>query len=382
MKLLEKILMPVDVNSKNTEQLSLAIKIAKEYNSEIMVIYVLPDADVHPEIEKLLSKSINKTLNKVVNAFKTEGISYRKPMILSGNPIDKILQTANDERANLILTGSGNASEKEEFKLGSTAEKLVRLSDVPVWVAKSNQEMEIKKILCPVDFSDASKRALKNAILLSNNFESTLTILGVYEPIITTSPRIAIDLVATNNELLEEFQKEMETFLEDFDLKGVNYNIDIQKGIPDERILLAIEKLDCDLLVMGTNGRSGFSRIMLGSVTEKVIRKLPCSFVTTKTQDIFKLRLDGEIKEIETHFNNANRLTKSGFYNEAIGQYLICLQINDMHIPSMYKLVELYKITGDDEKVGYYDKMAKDLLQRLWDKKIENEIRKHYRSNI
>jgi nucleotide-binding universal stress UspA family protein len=345
-------------------------------------MYVLPDADVHPEIETLLSKYINKTLGKIEKAIKTEGISLLKTLILSGNPTDKILQVANDERANLILIGSGDESDKEEFRLGVTAEKLVRLSDIPVWVAKSNQEMELKRILCPVDFSNASKRALKNAILLSNNFQSSLTILGVYEPVTTTSPRIAIDLVETNNRLLKQFQNEMETFLAEFDLKGVNYNVEIDKGIPHEKILLAIDKLDCDLLVIGTNGRSGFSRIMLGSVTEKVIRNLPCSFVTTKTQDIFKLRFDNEIKEIETHFSNANRLVKSGLYNEAIGQYLICLQINDMHVPSMYKLSELYKILGNDEKVEYYDKMAKDLLQRLWDKKIENEIRKHYRSNI
>jgi hypothetical protein len=132
---------------------------------------------------------------------------------------------------------------------------------------------------------------------------------------------------------------------------------------------------------MGTNGRSGFSRFIMGSVTEKVIRQLPCSFVTTKTQNIFQLRLDTEIKEIETHFNNADKLQKSGLYKEAIDQCLICLQINDMHVPSMYKLAKLYKILGDDAQVAYYEKMATELLRRLWDKKIEYEIRKHYKPN-
>jgi hypothetical protein len=45
----------------------------------------------------------------------------------------------------------------------------------------------------------------------------------------------------------------------------------------------------------------------------------------------------------------------------------------------MYKLAELYKTLGENEKVIYYEKMAKDLLRRLWDNKIEYEIRKHYR---
>jgi two-component SAPR family response regulator len=119
----------------------------------------------------------------------------------------------------------------------------------------------------------------------------------------------------------------------------------------------------------------------MGSVTEKVIRQLPCSFVTTKTQNIYQLRLDTEIKEIEIHFKNAEKLQKSGFYKEAIEQCLICLKINDMHIPSMYKLAKLYKFLGDDAQVSYYEKMASDLLRRLWDKKIEYEIRTHYRSD-
>ena len=381
MKLLEKILMPVDVNKDYNEQLELAIKIAKEFNSEISVMYVLPDRDVHPEINSLLTNYVSETLNKLVDAFKTKQILCGNPLILTGNPTDKILQAANEEEVNLILVGSGNKAEQEEFQLGTTAEKLISLSDVPVWVAKSNQITEISNILCPVDFSDASKRALKNAILLSNNFEAKLTILSVYEPFVNTSPRLNIDQDATNRELAKQYQQEMQTFLKKIDLKGVKHNIKVEAGVPHNKILQVINEFKYDLLVMGTNGRSAFSRIILGSVTEKVIRTLPCSFVTTKTQDIFKVRFDSEIKEIETHFNNASKLTKSGLYKEAIEQYLICLQINDMHVPSIYKLAELNKILGNKEKVEYYEKMAKDLLRRLWDKKIEYEIRKHYRPN-
>lgn len=381
MKLLEKILMPVDVNKDYNQQLELGIKIATEFNSEISVMYVLPDSDVHPEIISLLTNYVSETLNKLVDAFKAKQILCGNPLILKGNTTDKILQAAKDEEVNLILVGSGNKEEQEEFQLGTTAEKLISLSDIPVWAAKSNQKTDISNILCPVDFSDASKRALKNAILLSNSFEADLTILSVYEPFVNTSPRLKIDQKATNIELAAQCQKEMQTFLNKFDLKGVKHEVKVEAGVPHKKILQAINELKCDLLVMGTNGRSAFSRIVLGSVTEKVIRTLPCSFVTTKTQDIFKVRFDNEIKEIETHFNNASKLAKSGLYKEAIEQYLICLQINDMHVPSIYKLAELNKILGNKEKVEYYEKMAKDLLRRLWDKKIEYEIRKHYQPN-
>lgn len=379
MKLLDKILVPVDVNMDYSEQLSAAIKIAKEYKSEVSVIYVLPDSGIPAELIALLEKYIGKTLDKVGQALHAEKISNKKPVILYGDPTDKILQMAGEEKSNLILVGSGSHATDETFKFGTTAEKLVRSSDVPVWVVKLGQKTDISNIICPVDFSDASKRALKNAVLLANNFKAKLRVLGIYEPITTTSPRLGVDHHENNTLLLNQFREKMEVFLGHFELKEIDFTVDIQTGTPHQKILQAIKKYACDLLVMGTNGRSGFSRLMMGSVTEKVIRELPCSFVTTKTQDIFKLRFDTEIKEIETHFNNACDLHKSGLYREAINQCQICLQINDMHVPSMYKLAELHKIVGDHEKVAYYEKMAKDLLQRLWDRKIDYEIRKHYK---
>jgi universal stress protein E len=381
MKLVEKILMPIDVNKLCKEQLNSAIKIAKEFNSEVSVMYVLPETEVHPEIRELLTKYINETLDKVVKTLDDKKVSYSQPIIDSGSPVDKILKTANEQNANLILVCSGNKAENEEFKLGTTAEKLIQLSDVPVWVAKSDKRTEIEEILCPIDFSDPAKRALRNAILLSNNFEAKLHILGVFEPFFTASPRIEIDQKLENEKLQKQFQQEMHKFLSEFNLKGVNHSIEIQEGIPHEKILESIQKNGISLLVMGTNGRSGFSRIIMGSVTEKVIRQLPCSFVTTKTQNIFELRLDSEIKEIETHFSNATKLQKSGLYKEAIQQCLICLQINDMHVPSMFKLAKLYEFLGDDAKVAYYEKTATEVLRRLWDKKIEFEIRQHYKPN-
>lgn len=379
MKLLAKILMPIDVNSNCDIQLNAAIKIAKKYNSEIVAMYVLPDTNLHDDIKSLVANSINDSLSRVQETLEKEGVAAKRTIVEHGQPVEKIVQRANEEEFNLVLVGSGNSDEKEQFKLGINAEKLIRFSDIPLWVVKSNGKPEVSNILCPVDFSDPSRRALKNAILLSDKFKATLRILGVYEPVSNISKRLSINLDKENAHLLKVFEEKMDEFIRPFELNGIDHVIEIQSGSAHERILHAIDQHGCDLLVMGTNGRTGFSRFMMGSVTEKVTRKVPCSFITTKTVDIFKLRIDSEIKEIEEHFKNANELFKNRFYKEAIEQYLICLKINDMHIPSMYKLAEVYIQIGDKSKAEFYEGMAKDLLTRIWDKKIEYEIRKHYK---
>lgn len=382
MKLLEKILVPIDVNTDSKEQLNTAIKIAKSYNSEIIVMYVLFEEAVHDEIKEIVINAISDSLNRIKNALKKEGIIIKEPVIEYGNPIDKILQMANEEKVNLILIGSGVKDKKEKFKLGMNADKLIRLSHIPVWVVKPNEETKLTNVLCPVDFSDSSRRALKNAIILSKNFKAKLRILGVYEPFLSTSLRFKVDIEVENAYRLGLIENEMNQFVKEFDFDGINPVIDIQAGVAPEIILHTIKEYDHDLLIMGTNGRSGLNRIVMGSVTEKVTREMPCSFVTTKTQDIIQLQFDNKIKEIEIHFKNANKLVENGFYEEAINQYMICLQINDMHIPSMYKLAEVYNIIGNGPKAINYDNMAKDILSRLWDDKIESKIRNHYKSDI
>jgi nucleotide-binding universal stress UspA family protein len=162
------------------------------------------------------------------------------------------------------------------------------MSDIPVWVVKSDQRTDLKNIICPVDYSDPSKRALKNAILLSARLQSSLTILAVFEPITYVSPRIKVDLEKENALRQKRFDREMEEFIRDFDLNGINHQIVIQTGIVHEKILQSIKDNEYGLLIMGTNGRSGLSRFLMGSITEKVIREVPCSFITTKTLDIIQ----------------------------------------------------------------------------------------------
>lgn len=381
MKLLEKILVPIDINAEYNEQLNVASKIAKLYHSELIIMYVLSEKVLQDDTMKMVNSSISISLNQVKEILRKEKIVLREPIIENGSPADKINQIAIKEDVNLILIGSGNKKKGEKFQLGITAEKIIRLSDKPVWSVKTGEEAKISNILCPVDFSGPSKRALNNAILLSRKLKTSLRILGIQEPFSNSSPRIKIDEDKENEYNLQQFKNGMTSFLKDFNLDGIEYIIDIQLGIVHEKILQTIKEFGHDLLIMGTNGRTGLSRLIMGGITEKVTREMPCSFITLKTYDIIQLRIENEIKEIEIHFKHGNALTEDGFFEEAIKQFKICLQINDMHIPSYYKLAEVFKKIGDNSRAEHYNKTAEELLARLWDKKIEHEIRKHYRQN-
>ncbi|GGW42708.1 universal stress protein [Arenibacter certesii] len=383
MKQLERILVPVDINSDYSEQIKTAIKIAQVYNSEIIITHVLAEEAGSGSIgmKRMLLESVNEALDKINDTLKEERIITKKPIIKHGKLIDNILKIATKQDVNLIVVGSGCKVEHDQHKLGSNAERLMRYSHIPIWVVSTKGGSEISNFLCPVDFSDPSRTALNSAISLAKDFNARLRVLAVVEPVLNLSPRYQLeDLEEENTRRMQHLEKEMANFIKDFDFTGVEHVIDLQAGNVALTIVNIVKNNNHDLLIMGTTGRSGLKRVLMGSVTNKVTRELPCSFITTKSKDILHSKFYNDVKEIERHFKKGVKLADKGKNIEAIREFTICLRINNMYIPAIYKLSEVYNVVGDEAKAIYYNNMAKELLTRLWDEEIEEKIRGHYKS--
>lgn len=382
MKQLEKILAPIDISSDYKEQLETIIKMARLYNSQVVITYVLSEEVGSDDMRDVLLKDVSKSLNKIVKTLKKEKLIVHDPIITHGKLIENILKVAVREGVSLIIAGAGSRHLNEKHKLGNTVEKLMRHSDIPVWVVKKERSSEISNILCPVDFSEPSKCALKNGLLLARDFEASLRILGVTEPLLYVSPRIQVDMEAENERRMKHLEAEMTEFLTHFDLIAVDYTVDLRLGKVAAEILDTVREYDHDLLIMGTTGRSGLRKVMMGSVTEEVTRHMPCSFITTKSKDFIQSRFHSDVIELEAHFKEGIELFNKELFKDSIIEFSACLRINPMYIPANYKLSQVYKKTGDEAKALYYETTAKELLDRMWDKDIEREIRDDYSSNF
>lgn len=138
---------------------------------------------------------------------------------------------------------------------------------------------EIKRILCPIDFSDHSRHALDHAVAIARWYDSTITLLHVCTviPVAAYAPGTPIlpSAVLTPADR-DELRASMKRFAEDEGAGDVPVEMEVLEGNTVAEILLAADRLKSDLLVMGTHGRSGFERLVLGSATEKVLRKATC----------------------------------------------------------------------------------------------------------
>lgn len=140
--------------------------------------------------------------------------------------------------------------------------------------------IQIRHIVCGVDFSDVSRRALDHALAIAAWYEARLTVMYAYQlplaalastPFLSPPPAEAVALSPADRESL---QRQLEAFLPRGISTSTRVECRIAEGDAATEILTAAET--ADLLVLGTHGRSGFERLVLGSVAERLLRQAPC----------------------------------------------------------------------------------------------------------
>jgi nucleotide-binding universal stress UspA family protein len=140
---------------------------------------------------------------------------------------------------------------------------------------------EFKHLVVPIDFGEASERALGTAIDLAQRFGAELTLVHVYE-----IPAYAYaGLTFATADLLAPIEDAalaaLDAKLREVKAKLPGAKAVLRRGPPALEILATIEEIRPDLVVMGTHGRQGISRALLGSVAEKVVRLSPSPVLTT-----------------------------------------------------------------------------------------------------
>jgi universal stress protein A len=145
----------------------------------------------------------------------------------------------------------------------------------------------LNRILVPIDFSPSSQEALDYAAFLAGAVGATLEVLHVWESggnvgpdalsVMPGAPRPA-GWEQTRAELRQEVQR----FIERMPPRPVAVGVRVEAGSPVEAILAAVRATGADLVVMGTHGRSGLTRLLLGSVAEEVLRRASCPVLTIR----------------------------------------------------------------------------------------------------
>ncbi|ACF14956.1 UspA domain protein [Chloroherpeton thalassium ATCC 35110] len=139
----------------------------------------------------------------------------------------------------------------------------------------------IKKILCPTDFSDVSKNAVRYANEFARSMQANVIFLHVVEPRpIATDMTVAYIPIETDLEKIAE--DDLSNLIEEEKVKGISAAKSVMVGHPSDIIIEQAESQDVDLIILGSHGRTGITRLLMGSVAEAVLRKAPCPVLIVK----------------------------------------------------------------------------------------------------
>ena len=147
----------------------------------------------------------------------------------------------------------------------------------------------INKILCPVDFTDCSRRAFYIGLEMAAKFGSKITMLHVLEPItaLDFSPKKFRQAYQDMTRIEEGVKKRVQEFIDEgkYDVDIESIDVEIVVGKPFQEVLKKARELGVDLVIMGSHGKQAGDEVIMGSTAERVVRRAPCPVLVIKPQD-------------------------------------------------------------------------------------------------
>jgi nucleotide-binding universal stress UspA family protein len=288
---LTKILCPIDFSAGSQRAMRVAVRMAKVADAELVLAYVwyLPPMAyagelVYPAdaVEEMIEDE-ERGLQTAADEATALGAPRVTSRFLTGVPWEQIVELLRGDPAfDLVVMGTHGRSGLSRFLLGSVAESVVRHAPCPVLTVPDRDHAgTFQHVLCPIDFSECSRHAVDLAAKIVEPGGAGITLLHVLELPVTASGELPItDLIDT---LDTHAAKRLEDWATELRAKvSVPVTTRWRIGSPGGQALAILdEQPPFDLVVVGSHGRTGLRRALLGSVAEKIVRHAPCPVLVT-----------------------------------------------------------------------------------------------------
>lgn len=205
-----------------------------------------------------------------------------KVVLEPGPPHIWLHETADETRADLVIVGAHEGGALSAV-LGSTADRVLRKSTCPVLVVRTALELPVEHVLAPVDLSTLSRHCLERGLRWLTEVQDHPP--GVVDALFVLSPVDREGSVNFSPEQVDRFAAlELERFGDQLEV-DVRVERHTRVGQAKAEILAFLDEHPVDLLIVGTHGRSGFERFMLGSIAAAIVRHAKVNTLVVPPRD-------------------------------------------------------------------------------------------------
>jgi nucleotide-binding universal stress UspA family protein len=294
---IKKVLYPTDFSRCAGHALPHTLHLAETYGAELHLLHalVLHEADPSnlshrlPDMEELylaLEEHADTQMKTAIKEHGRAGFTIQSAQVRALSAASAILDYATENEIDLVVMGTHGRRGLRRLLLGSVAEEVVRLAPCPVLTVPEREERaspdRIDRIVVPVDFSEHAQLALAYAEELGDVYGAQLHLLHVVDEVIYPDfyPPVIPSGSSITEELRDQSLERMKTLLSGFEDTDAAVHVRAGRAAPE--IADFAKDHDADLVVIASHGLAGISHVLLGSVTEQLIRRAPCPVFTVK----------------------------------------------------------------------------------------------------
>lgn len=293
---MEKIVVGTDFSDPSNMAVAQAMHIARHLGSELVLVHAGTIAEHHDAQFGAHSSEVQGWAGKVFSQYRKDLEELRARLVgqgvevsqafHEGLPAKALCEATSDLNANLLVVGSHSFSGLSRFLIGNVAERVIKLSEQSVLVARSaGSAGGFRRILVPLDLKESSAPSIEMALALANE-ESEIELLHCWQfPhgfAQSWKPGDALALQEIRDSTTAQIKDKLDRLTQKNGRSGTRITFEQMETSPRSGILERIESSDYDLIVVGSPAQAGIQKWLVGSVSESIARHAPCSVLVLK----------------------------------------------------------------------------------------------------
>lgn len=280
------LLCATDLTPAGDRALGRAVQLAGQWQASLLVIHVIADANRQTNFTTAANAIEAQLRQKLVSNAAASTLEVEVSVGL-GDPAQCILEKGGRLFADMLVLGAGEHTSFRDRLLGSTVDHVLRHALQPVLTVRNHVDGPYRVMAIATDFSTPSADALDCALGLFP--ETAATVIHVCDDALhglLPSDRVTGPLAERHTREMKEIAEQaVAQFVHPALARRPHLTTAIEIGSPDEGVRRYVERTGADLAVIGTNGRTGWRRAVLGSVAERLIGTLACDVLAVRPNE-------------------------------------------------------------------------------------------------
>lgn len=272
---MKQVMIATDFSERSDRALRRATLLAKQLGARLSIVHVVDDDRPQRMLEKerdLASQLLDET---GASARGHDGVTCETRVVL-GASFAGILKAVEEGGPDLLVIGPHRRQALRDVFMGTTAERTIRSSSCPVLMTNAPPVGVYRRVLLTTDFSDEARRAVDAFVTLGMGQDSEISVLHLFDAmalrLALAGSMLESDRIAYLEDERDRAKKELASFTLSTTLKNAKQITRESRSSTALDILAVAKETSADLIVVGTRGRSGLGKFLLGSVAEEVLR--------------------------------------------------------------------------------------------------------------